>query len=191
MKIVRRLGVSPGPVGFSGPLITRFVTPALAACSENRSSTPRAFDLRTTATRDRLWSGRNLQPQLDRVQCGRAPDTLAVDRDLDRIIGADRSQAKQPAAGAPDSEFVFSVEWKDVSHQQPAARAERQSFAVLGLRQSTRRDVGRDVGADGRIANSEAADLRRRGDVGLHQRRRHAQHAGLVVEPLARVVARQ
>ena len=50
LKILRRLGVSPGPVGFSGPLIARLCTPALLASSENRSSTPRALARRTTAT---------------------------------------------------------------------------------------------------------------------------------------------
>src|SRR5678815_2937837 len=38
-RILRRLGVSPGPVGFSGPLMPRFVTPAVPASSEYRSST--------------------------------------------------------------------------------------------------------------------------------------------------------
>src|SRR5688572_8596535 len=49
-KIRRRLGVSPGPVGFSGPLMPRLFTPAVFASSENRSSTPRALARRTTAT---------------------------------------------------------------------------------------------------------------------------------------------
>ena len=49
MKMRRRLGVSPGPVALSGPLIPMLFTPAAFASWEKRSSTPRAFDLRMTA----------------------------------------------------------------------------------------------------------------------------------------------
>ena len=59
------------------------------------------------------------------------------------------------------------------------------------LRQAARRAVRRDAGARRRVADGEPADLRRGGHVGLHQRRRHAERAGDVVEPLARVVAGQ
>ena len=47
------------------------------------------------------------------------------------------------------------------------------------------------LGADRRIADRETADLGRGRDVGLHQRRRDAQHVGDVVEAFARVVARK
>ena len=67
----------------------------------------------------------------------------------------------------------------------PSGRPSRCS----GLRQPARRGVGGDAGADRRIADRQAADLRRRRHVGLHQRRRHAQHVGDVVEAVARIVA--
>ena len=41
------------------------------------------------------------------------------------------------------------------------------------------------------IADGAPADLHRRGDVALNERRRHAQRVGDVVEPVARLVGRQ
>ena len=45
-----------------------------------------------------------------------------------------------------------------------------------------------DIGERRRRAHREPADLLRRGQIPLHERRRHLQHAGDVVEPIARVV---
>ena len=77
-----------------------------------------------------------------------------------------------------------------VAEQQAAARAERQPVDLFLLR-VVRRDPERQphhvlVGAD-----REAADSARGRQVLFEQRRRDAQHAGLVVEPVALVVGGQ
>ena len=71
-----------------------------------------------------------------------------------------------------------------------AARAGRRACRAAALRGASACDrprgarVGGEPGADRRVADRQAADLRRRRDVGLHQRRRDAEHAGDVVEAL-------
>ena len=116
-----------------------------------------------------------------------------VDADLDLVLilvnpvdRADRAVALQPQL-----EDVLAVERKRVPHRQAAARRERQIVArpraaVLepDLVDLHDRPV---VGARHR----EAADLRRGGDVARHERRRHREHVGVVVEAEPGHVARQ
>ena len=92
-KIRRRLGVSPGPVGFSGPLIARLVDAGADRSSENRSSTPRAFALAHDGHADGVGPGGNLAARtVARRASGRTAAALAVERDLDRVVAADRRQ---------------------------------------------------------------------------------------------------
>ena len=138
---------------------------------------------------DRLRSGRNLEPD---GAAGIAPQhshPLPVQRDLDRVVGADGWQPEEPAAGAAHSELVLGVQREDVLHDDAAAGAQRQPFTMLGLRHPARCQIGREVGADRRVADCEAADLRCCRHVRLHQRWRDAEHARQVVEALARIVA--
>ncbi len=72
-----------------------------------------------------------------------------------------------------------------------AARAERHALERLVLAEITLHRVG-DLRRRGvAFADGEPADLRRRGDVALEQRRRHAEHVGDVVEAVARIVCGQ
>ena len=141
---------------------------------------------------DRVRTGGHLESDAAARRCpAHHLDALAVERDLHLVVHAHRRQAENADAAAPDAELVFGIEREHVLHQQAAARAERQPLAVHRLRQPARWQIGGEVGADRRIAHRQAGDLRRRRHVGLHQRRRDAEHAGHVVEALARVVAGQ
>ena len=73
-----------------------------------------------------------------------------------------------------------------------AARAERQAVEAVVLRQRRPSIVtGIDVGGIVAIADRQAADLLRRRQIALEQRRRDLQHVGDVVEAVARIVGRQ
>ena len=156
MKIRRRLGVSPGPVGFERSVDGEArARPALLASSENRSSTPRACARRTIATP--IVCGPAGIVSAHRRRSASRPtscDALAVQRDLDRLVGTHRRQPEDAAAGAADAELVLGVERKHVLDEQAAARAERQPFAVRRLRDAARR---RYVVSSGLVVGSPTA----------------------------------
>ena len=116
---------------------------------------------------------------------------LAVDADLELVRPLETRHVAHDVAAQEDREVVARVEREVVLDEQAAARAERQSFDVLALceigRSAERRDDRRRFG----VADREARDLRRRRQVLLEQRRRHAQHVRDVVEAVAFVVGRQ
>ena len=116
---------------------------------------------------------------------------LAVHADLDLVRRgqpSDEADVRPPQLGL---DHVLAVERKRVANQRAAARAERQSIDVPGLRQ-VEPDAMRLVGGRaGRIADGRGADLLGGGDVAFEQHRRDAQHVGHVVEAEARVVGRQ
>ncbi len=85
-------------------------------------------------------------------------------------------------------ELVVGVQRKIVMDQNSAARPERQPFDVLVLRQVRRHLDAVADGPDLRIAHRQAADLARRREVRLKQRRRHSQNFGDIVEPVAFVI---
>ena len=72
-----------------------------------------------------------------------------------------------------------------------AARADRRAVDVAHLRAGAADLVGDRGRAGVAIADREAADLARRAQVALHQRRRKRLHVGDVVEALADGVGRQ
>ena len=116
----------------------------------------------------------------------------AVQRDLDRLVGRRRPAARSPPPRAPTRNSYSASSGNMCSTTKPPRVPSGQPFAVLGLRQPARRRVGRAICAViVGIADGEAADLCGGRDVRLHQRRRHAEHVGDVVEAVARVVARQ
>ena len=120
-------------------------------------------------------------PLADRQQ----RDPLAVDGDLEVV----RLDAQRPVR--QDLEDVLRVLGEVVVDHHPAAGAERQPLHAAVLPQ-----VGGDPERLGRRRrhrrrHREAADLARRRQVALHQRRRDAEDAGDVVEAVARVVGRQ
>ena len=92
---------------------------------------------------------------------------------------ADRAQV---GAIEPDLELVFAIDRKRVPGAHAADGAERQSVEVHVLRQILPHGVGVAAGRDARIADGGRADLARRGEIGLQQRRRAALRVGDVVE---------
>ena len=105
------------------------------------------------------------------------------------------SSPRKPGEPKPDVrglglnlDRVLGVEREDVAHQNSAARAQRQSFDVIGLRQVARNAIS-DRGRRGaRIAHGHPADLGGRGDVAFQQRGRDGQRIRDVVETFARIV---
>ncbi len=87
-------------------------------------------------------------------------------------------------------DLVFAVLREGVRDQRPAARAERQALDVFFLGE-VRPDADRvAAGRPARAADGQAADLLRRGDVAVQERRREVAHRH-VVEPMARLIVRQ
>ena len=187
-KIFRRLGVSPGPVGFEravdGEALHAGARCQLREQVVNSPRVPLAHD----GDADGLGAGGDPEPEIAGHRLLEQPQPLAIQRDLERLVAANRRQPES-GASAPDSELVLGVERKHVLHDQAASRAERHALAMVGLRQPARRHIRRDARARRRVAHRQPADLGGGRNVGLHERRRHAQHAGHVVEGLARVVA--
>jgi hypothetical protein len=65
----------------------------------------------------------------------------------------------------------------------------RQLVVSLFLQQRLREAIGGHIGASREVPDSQSADLAGGGQIGIEQRRRHRQHAGVVVEPIRGVVA--
>ncbi len=124
--------------------------------------------------------GSHLQPEAARVV---DLDLFAVERDVDA--------ASRTAAPAAQREVVFRVEREDVMDQHSAACAERQSVDVPILRQPRWRRIGHLRGRHRLVADRKAADLHRRGDIALNERRRHGERFRKIVEALTRSVGRQ
>ena len=80
---------------------------------------------------------------------------------------------------------------KVVPDQNSAARPRRQPFDVLVLRQIRPHAVHRRARGDVEVAHRQPADVPRRRQVTLHQRRRDRQDVRDVVEPAALIVGRQ
>ena len=66
-----------------------------------------------------------------------------------------------------------------------------RSFVLRRLRGVATNAIRLGLGGDRRIADRERADRRRRRQVALEQRRRHAEHVSVVVEAVGRIVRRQ
>ena len=90
-----------------------------------------------------------------------------------------------------DVDLVFGIQREVVVDQQSAARAQRQAFDVVVLSAVRRRSVDLRHGNERRIADGHGADLARRGEILLEQRRRNLQYVRDVVEAVAFVVGRQ
>ena len=75
-------------------------------------------------------------------------------------------------------------------HEHPAARAERQTLDVIILRRIFRSSVHHQARRLS-LADRQPADLPRRRNVGLHQRRGNPQRARDIVEAVRGVVRRQ
>ena len=76
-------------------------------------------------------------------------------------------------------------------HQNAATGSERQPFDVLVLRKIGANAIGGGGRGDVHVAHRLAADIPGSREVALHQRRRHAENVGDVIEAAALVVGRQ
>ncbi len=118
-------------------------------------------------------------------------DALAVDRDLELLLlGVERHLLVQVAREL-GGDVVFGVGRKVILDQRPAARAERQAGQAPLLRAVVGHAEPVDADELRRRADRQAADLVGRREIALEQRRRQLQHAGDVVEAVARLVGRQ
>ena len=78
-----------------------------------------------------------------------------------------------------------------MADENAAAGADRQPFDVTILREIAADFVGRRERTEVGVADGQPADLPRRADVALDERRRGAQHVGDVVEPFGGIIRRQ
>ena len=100
--------------------------------------------------------------------------------------------AAQPAVVAHlDANVVLRALRKEVLHEQPAARAERQRLHAVLLLHVVGDAIDDRVDRGRRAADRHAADRPRRRQIALHERLRHPEHAGDVVEAVAGVVGLQ
>ena len=120
-----------------------------------------------------------------------AADTRAVDTDLDVLVFGVRGHALIQVARDAHANLVLGVRGEHVAHLGSPACAERQAGQMNALRQIVGDAEILDRRRRRRGADGEAAHALGRAKVLLHQRRRHLQHAGDVVEPIAGVVCRQ
>ena len=120
-----------------------------------------------------------------RAAGGERPDQRAVQAHLQRVRRLEDGQVVAGVAGEADANRVVGVLRKHVAERAAAARAERHPRHPVVLRQiaGEAEDLGR--GRRRGTSHRNAADLARGGQVALQQRRRDAEHAGDVVEPVA------
>ena len=109
---------------------------------------------------------------------------LAVDADLD-VVRLTRGTREH------DRDEVLAVERQMAPHAGPAACAERQALDVPVLHQVAVDPVGVDDRQHRRIAHGEPTDLAGGTEIPFHQRRRHEQQIGEIVESAGGVVGRQ
>ncbi len=86
---------------------------------------------------------------------------------------------------------VLGIEREVAIGEQAAARTERQAFDLFVLRLLQRQPVDVDHDRHVGIADGEPAQLARRFEIALHDRGRHEQEVGDIVETAARIVGRQ
>ena len=115
---------------------------------------------------------------------------LAIQQHLQLVRLAQALDMLVAIARQPDLDVVLAVLRERVGNQRPAARPERQPVDVILLRE-IRPDADRvAAGRSARPAHRQPADLLRRRDVAIQQRRREIAHRH-VVEAVARLVGRQ
>ena len=124
-------------------------------------------------------------------------DALAVDGELDllfEVVGRHRVAAGQAAERLVMQrrlQHVMAVGRERMHDRRAAARAHRRAIDAAHLRRRARNLVGDRRRRGVAIANGQAADLARRTEVAVHQRRREALRVGDVVEAVADRVGRQ
>ena len=133
----------------------------------------------------RLGLRRRQRRQLEQLE------PRAVHHQLDLVRLGQSFDPVVAIAGEPNLELVLAVLREHVAERGAAARAERQRFIdLIVLRQVERQHHALRTRRAQRRADGEPADLARRRDVLIEQRRRQLADVD-VVEAVARVVARQ
>ena len=154
--------------------------------------------------RSRFHPDSRREPCLDGVSCflrllehrreigvsadARKVHALAIHRDFDLVGIVHAADVAEVGRLEVDLERVLGVEREHAAHQHAPDGPERQPFDVLVLRQVLANPVGVADGTDPRIAHRERADLSRRRQIALLQRRRDTQHVGNIVETVRRIV---
>ncbi len=110
------------------------------------------------------------------------PDALPVERDFEVVRHFEPANDVDRLPIQLRADDVLAVDREGVADQHAAARADRQAFDVIVLRQIAAHAKRLLRRRDLRIADGQAGDLPRRRQIALHQRRRHAEHVRDVVE---------
>ena len=124
-------------------------------------------------------------------------DALAVDRELDLFLEVVRGhriaagEAAERLVVQRRLQHVMAVGRERVHDRRAAARAHRRAVDAAHLRRGARNLVGHRRRRGIAIADGKTADLARRAQVAVHQRRREALRIGDVVEAVADRVGRQ
>ena len=98
-------------------------------------------------------------------------DALAVERELELVRIVEPFYVRVAIASEAYLDFVLGIQRKVVMHQRPASRPERQLVEVGLLRQVRRQHEGVAAGRLYRAANCQMADLLRRREIPVEQRR--------------------
>ena len=184
MRIERKAGDSAGRVGDTHERVVQVVARRIVGRDERDANAMQAgFDRNPRAREGVTPIGDFLVP-VEQLHA------LAVHADLEHLPLDLTEDVLRIADHGNDLEDILSVRRELVLDQDsaPAPEGEPLDVVILGgavghLIDSLRR--GR------RAADRQAADLSRRRQVRLHQRRRHHQRSGHVVEPVGRIVRRQ
>ena len=113
---------------------------------------------------------------------------LQLERRLEPFGSAHRAARRAPQLG-PD--LVLGIRREVVVDDEPAARAERQPFDPVVLREIEPRPVLRAARRDLRVADGHRRDAQPHREIALEQQRRRLQRVRDVVEPVARDVRGQ
>ena len=119
------------------------------------------------------------------------PHLISIHADLDLMGIFHAAHQIESIAPQPKLDHVFGIQRKVVAHQNAAAGAERQPFDMLVLRKIGANAVGGRLRGDVHVAHRLAADIPGSRKITLHQRRRHPENVGDIVEAAALVVGRQ
>ncbi len=113
---------------------------------------------------------------------------LQLERRLEAFGTAHRAARRAPELG---TDLVLRVRREVVVDDEPAARAERQPFDPVVLREVEPRPVLRAARRDLRVADRHGRDAQAHREIALEQQRRRLQRVRDVVEAVARDVRRQ
>ena len=127
------------------------------------------------------------------IRCdGEEFQPLVVEPQIELAIFSEAQHAVVPGALQADRNLVLAVDREAVPDSGAAARPDRHGVVhAIFLPQRVRDRVGLERRRHVDVADRRAADLARRQEIALEQRRRHREHVADIVEAVADVVRRQ